>query len=143
MSAGAQLAAERDEIAAKYQELSSHVDTLAVKEWNAAANHIMLNGPLVRAKSVADRVGEATDLLRQCKVMLDMLPSENFLLQPDDLADLQLVLTKAANKVHHAETAIIDEEERRAIEEAKYVPVCCVMVGRVVRPRILVLRAKD
>jgi hypothetical protein len=115
------LGAQRDRVSAKYVELEALVAVLSEKQWTEAKHNIMLNGPLMRAASVADRVGEAVDLLRQCQVMLDMLPAQNSLLQADDLEDVELVLTKAGNKVHHAETAIIDEEERRSVEEAKFI----------------------
>ena len=112
-------AARRDAMTQKYEELHTFVDDLSQRQWTEAKNHIMLNGPLIRAKKVADTVGEAMDLVRQCQVMLDMLPTEAFMLQGDDLDDVELVLTKATNKANNAETEIIDEEERRAAEEAK------------------------
>eukprot|EP00750_Incisomonas_marina_P025072 INCI5311.3.p1 GENE.INCI5311.3~~INCI5311.3.p1 ORF type:complete len:608 (-),score=135.26 INCI5311.3:62-1825(-) len=113
-------AARRDAMTQKYEELHTFVDDLSQRQWTEAKNHIMLNGPLIRAKKVADTVGEAMDLVRQCQVMLDMLPTEAFMLQGDDLDDVELVLTKATNKANNAETEIIDEEERRAAEEAKF-----------------------
>ena len=50
--------------------------------------------------------------------MLD-LSSGN--LEADDLADIEIVVVKATNKVQLAETEIIKEEERRTIEEAAWV----------------------
>ena len=112
------MATKRDALVAKFEKQRKFVQSLQSKEWNEAVHNIVLNGPLIRSPQVQEKVHEAIDLVRQCEVMLDMLPKENYLLEEDDLADMDLVISKAATKAHQAETEVIKEEERRAIEEA-------------------------
>lgn len=117
----AQLGQRRTQITSNFEKMEAYIESLKNKSWNEATFNLMLNGPLIQSAKVALVVDEAVNLARQCRVMLDMLPSNNALLVADDLDDVELVLTKTENKAHNAETEILEEEERRAIEEAKCV----------------------